>query len=53
MAVAPGKACQPMRAFCPAALASGPAKRLKFRRLAFRACVMTGKGRKQRARSLP
>jgi hypothetical protein len=39
-----------MRAFCPAAFANGPAKSLKFREIAFRACVMTGKGRKPRAR---
>jgi hypothetical protein len=42
-----------MRAFCPAALASGPAKSLKFREIAFRACVMTGEGRKPWANTRP
>jgi hypothetical protein len=38
-----------MRAFCPAAREGHPVKSLKFRGFAFRAWVMTGKGRKQRA----
>jgi hypothetical protein len=42
-----------MRAFCPAARAASPAKLLKFREIAFRACVMTAEGRKPRAKRFP
>lgn len=52
MAGAPGKACQPPRAFCPAAVSSRSAKSLKLRKIAFRAFVMTDKGRKRRANRL-
>ena len=46
---APGKPCQPTRAFCPASREGGPCKLLKLRALAFRAWVMGDKGRKRRA----
>ncbi|WP_156459721.1 hypothetical protein [Brevundimonas sp. Root1279] len=46
---APGKAFQPARAFCPAAVAGRPDKSLIFREFAFCAWVMPGKERKHRA----
>jgi len=49
MVPAPGKPCQPPRAFCPATEADLPHKPLISRDIAFRACVMTGEARKRRA----
>ncbi len=46
---APGKPCQPTRAFCPASRDGGPHKLLKLRALAFRAWVISNKKRKRRA----
>lgn len=51
MLPAPGKPCQPPRAFCPATEADIPHKSLICRDIAFCACVMTRKERKRRANS--